>query len=140
MTSNYHISKDKEKLDIDFIHDYLSKESYWAGGRTREKVLLTIANSVCYGLYDLDQKQVGFARVITDYVVFAWLMDVFIASSHQDQGLGSMLVAHILADDAFAAVGGFGLRTEDAHGLYKKFGFDAIPKARTWMYKKGSQQ
>jgi hypothetical protein len=71
------VSKDKSKLDVPFIQNFL-KDIYWAAGRTMEEVQRTIDASVCFGIY-LDGKQIGFARVITDYVVFAYLMDVFIS-------------------------------------------------------------
>ena len=81
MDEGYSISIDKSKLDIDVIHDYLSNRSYWAKGRTLETVRRSIDNSLCFGVYDPQDKLVGFARVVTDLSVFALLMDVFILSS-----------------------------------------------------------
>nr|WP_315166729.1 hypothetical protein [uncultured Flavobacterium sp.] len=74
------ISTDKNKLDVPFVHHFL-KDIYWSAPRTLEEVQIAIDNSFCFGIY-LDEKQIGFARVITDYVVFAYVMDVFIAEEH----------------------------------------------------------
>ncbi len=130
-----YISTDKKKLDIDFIHTYLSVVSYWAKGRTKEEVMISIENSLCFGVYRHDGKQLGFARVVTDKVAFAWVMDVFVSPEVQRQGIGKMLVKHILDHESLQLVKGIGLRTEDAHGLYRQFGFDGIPKVHTWMFK-----
>lgn len=129
------ISSDKEKLDLAFVHDFLSRESYWARGRSISDVEKTVANSLCFGVYHADGHQIGFARVITDYVVFAWLMDVFIEPAHRRKGIGAMLIGHIISLDSLKGLKGIGLRTEDAHELYSKFGFTEIPKAHTWMYR-----
>ena len=73
------ISTDKNQLDLDYIYTYLSN-SYWAKDRTRENILLSINNSICFGVY-FEKKQIGFARLVTDYGVFAYLMDVFILTT-----------------------------------------------------------
>ena len=82
------VSTDKTKLDVLFIQNFL-KDIYWAAGRTIEEVKTTIDTSFCFGIY-LDEKQIGFARVITDYVVFAYMMDVFIDSNHRGKGRASV--------------------------------------------------
>lgn len=135
MVKRVFISSDKDKLDLEFIHGYLSRESYWARGRSISDVEKTIANSLCFGVYQADGHQIGFARVVTDYVVFAWLMDVFIEPGHRGKGIGAMLLRHIFTLDSLKEVKGIGLRTEDAHKLYSKFGFTRIPKTDTWMYR-----
>ena len=81
------ISTDRSRLDIAYIHRYLSEECYWSIGRSREIVEKSIANSLCFGVYDGD-RQMGFARVVTDYATFAWLCDVFIDATYRGQGLG----------------------------------------------------
>ena len=74
------ISTDKHKIDLDFVHQYLSEEAYWSKGRSKEAVARSIANSLCFAVLDVkSKKQIGFARVATDYVVFAWVMDLFVA-------------------------------------------------------------
>lgn len=133
--SSFHISTDKDKLDIDFIHNYLSNESYWAKGRSLELVKKSIENSLCFGAYDSNNKLVGFARIVTDYVVFAWLMDLFVDKKHKGQGVGKLLTEYIVNYNQLKAVNGIGLRTKDAHELYKRFGFEEIPNPETWMLK-----
>ncbi|HEV7375657.1 MAG TPA: GNAT family N-acetyltransferase [Pyrinomonadaceae bacterium] len=88
---NYVVSTDQSRLDLDVIHDYLGKSSYWATGRSLETVRRSIENSLSFGLYE-GEKQIGFARVITDYATFAWLADVFVLDSFRGQGLGKWLV------------------------------------------------
>ncbi|NKI32241.1 GNAT family N-acetyltransferase [Croceivirga thetidis] len=131
------VSTDPLKIDLNFVHQYLSEEAYWSKGRTIEEVKTSIENSLCFGLYLVDgDKQIGFARVATDYIVFAWLMDVFIDAKFKGQGYGKSLVQHIVDHPKLSNVNGFGLRTSDAHGLYHQFGFTEIPDPETWMFKK----
>ncbi|HYQ58683.1 MAG TPA: GNAT family N-acetyltransferase [Draconibacterium sp.] len=126
------ISTDKEKLDIRIIHNYLCHESYWAKGRTMETVRCSIENSLCFGVF-LDKKQVGFARVVTDYAVFAWLLDVFILSGYQGKGYGKKLMQTIMAHKDLQGLRRWGLGTDDAHGLYKQFGFAELQKPGNMM-------
>lgn len=135
MNMKYHISTEPSKLDLDFIHHYLSQQSYWAKGRSKELVKRSIDNSLCFGLYE-DVKQIGFARIATDYVVFAWLMDLFIDPDYRGRGLAAKLVKYIINHPSLTDVNGIGLRTEDAHELYDRFGFGQIPKPETWMFRK----
>jgi ribosomal protein S18 acetylase RimI-like enzyme len=122
MVNGFKISTDKNRLDVAAIHDYLCNRSYWGQGRTIEAVRKSIDNSVCFGVYEKDDLFVGFARVITDYTIFAYLLDLFILEGYRGQGLGKSLVDHIVNDEAFKNVR-WRLDTKDAHGLYRKFGF-----------------
>ncbi len=133
MTGPYYISTDKSKLDPEVIFDYLSNQSYWAKGRSMEAVEKTIKNSLCFGVYDAENKQVGFARVVTDYTIFGWLMDVFILPGCQGKRLGKMLMAEIMAHKDLQGLKRWGLATNDAHGLYKKFGFNELSKPQNMM-------
>lgn len=127
------VSKDKTKLDIPFIQ-YFLKDIYWAAGRTIEEVQRTIDASVCFGIY-LDDKQIGFARVITDYVVFAYLMDVFIAEEFRGNGYSSLLIEKMMTDPELQEVKIWRLATTDAHFLYEKFGFTALAHPEKMMEK-----
>ncbi len=135
MNENFHISTNRSDMDVEFIHYFLSEESYWATGRSRELVEKSMAHSICFGLFE-GKKQIGFARVATDYVVFAWLMDLFIDPAYRGQGLGEQLVHAIVDHPDLKEVNGIGLRTEDAQGLYSKFGFTDIKNPDTWMFRK----
>lgn len=120
------VSIDKNRLDIDLIHQFLNN-SYWAKGRTKVQVQISIDHSMCFGLY-LNEEQIGFARVITDTVVFAYLMDVFIVEQHQGRGYAKQLLNSIFHHQALKSVGKWFLATQDAHDLYRQFNFvDATP-------------
>lgn len=115
------ITTNKDRLDIEVIHGFL-KTSYWAADRSREAIEATIANSVCFGVLT-ESRQIGFARLVSDGVVISWLGDVFIIPEFQGRGLGkwlmSCVVAHPLLQNTKCILG-----TNDAHGLYEKFGFE----------------
>ena len=89
--AEFYTSTDKSKLDIDLIADFLSNRSYWARGRSREKIERSIRNTLCFGVYDENNKQVGFARVLSDFAVFAWIMDVFILEQYRGRGVGKVV-------------------------------------------------
>ncbi|MCY1723508.1 GNAT family N-acetyltransferase [Prolixibacteraceae bacterium Z1-6] len=126
------ISTDKKRLNIALIHEYLSKESYWAKNREAEIVERSIENSLCFGVY-IDIQQIGFARVVTDYAVFAWIMDVFILEDYQGKGFGKKLISAIMSHDKLQNLKRWGLATDDAHGLYKQFGFSLLNKPHNMM-------
>jgi GNAT superfamily N-acetyltransferase len=127
------VSTDKNKLDVPFIQHFL-KDIYWAAGRTMEEVQITIDNSFCFGIY-LNDKQIGFARVITDYVVFAYLMDVFITEEHRGKGYSSILINSMMTEPKLKDVKIWRLATSDAHFLYQKFGFTALGNPEKMMEK-----
>jgi GNAT superfamily N-acetyltransferase len=127
------VSTDKQKLNIPFIQNFL-KDIYWAAGRTIEEVQKTIDSSICFGIY-LDDKQIGFARVITDYVVFAYVMDVFITEDHRGKGYSSTLIAAIMEEPLLKEVQIWRLATRDAHFLYEKFGFKQLAHPERMMEK-----
>ncbi|MBC7847149.1 MAG: GNAT family N-acetyltransferase [Flavobacterium sp.] len=128
------VSTDKTKLDVPFIQNFL-KDIYWAAGRTIDEVQTTIDSSVCFGIY-LDEVQIGFARVITDYVVFAYLMDVFITEEHRGNGYSSVLISAMMNEPVLKEVKIWRLATSDAHFLYEKFGFTVLANPEKMMEKK----
>ena len=127
------VSTDKNKLNVPFIQNFL-KDVYWAAGRTMEEVQKTIDSSFCFGIY-LDDKQIGFCRVITDYVVFAYVMDVFIIEEHRGKGYSSILIKNMMNEPELKEVKIWRLATSDAHFLYKKFGFNALATPEKMMEK-----
>ncbi len=133
METTFYISTDKSLLDIDMIHDFLSNRSYWAKGRSRETVEKSIAGSLCFGVFDAQNKQAGFARVVTDYAMFAWLLDVFILEDQRGKGLGKMIMAAIMAHKDLQGVKRWVLDTLDAHGLYEKYGFKPLARPERRM-------
>lgn|SRR5689334_5732489 len=128
----YTISTDKRKLDLSRIHEFLSRESYWAQGRTIETVRRSIENSLPFGVYEGD-RQIGFARVVTDYATFAWLADVFILPPWRGKGLSKWLVSTILDHPDLQGFRRWMLATSDAHELYRRFGFQEIPEPKRFM-------
>ncbi len=127
------ISTDHNKLDIPYIHNFLT-DSYWGKGRTIEAVQKSINHSRCYGIY-LDDRQIGFARLVSDMVVFAYLMDVFIDKDYNGKGYAQQLINFILEDPELSDVKKWGLRTRDAHTLYEKVGFKPLANPSMSMEK-----
>ena len=123
--SKYEISTDKKRLDLDVIHDFLANRSYWAIGVPFSVVQRAIDNSVCFGVYHHGE-QAGFARVVTDYAVVAYVCDVFILEPHRGKGLGKRLVNTIMHNPDLQGLRLWLLGTKDAHELYKKFGFQKL--------------
>ena len=130
--AHYSISTDKDKLQINVIHHYLSVESYWAKNISLEIVKQSIENSLCFGVY-LKNEQVGFARIITDYTTFGYLADVFILESHRGKSLSKCLMESIMAHPKLQGLRRFCLATRDAHNLYKQFGFTHLAKPENFM-------
>ena len=127
------ISTDPDRLDIDAIHSLLSR-AYWAKGRTREVIARYVQFSLVFGVYD-GQKQVGLARIVSDYTTFAWLCDVFIHEDYRGKGIGKWLMETILAHPDLQGLRRIMLATNDAHGLYAKYGFTAMHNPENWMEK-----
>ena len=125
------ISTDPERLDIETICDFL-RRAYWANTRPRERTERALQNSLVFGLYEGD-KQIGLARVVSDYSIFAYLCDVFIHEEYRSHGLGKWLIQTIMGHPDLKDVRRWLLVTNDAHGLYKQFGFTAIADPDHWM-------
>ncbi len=126
------ISTSHECLDVDSIHEFLSKESYWAQNRTIEQTKVAIANSICFGVYS-GTKQIGFARVVTDRATFAYIGDVYILAAYRGQGLSKWLMDTIIGHPELQGLRRWLLATRDAHGLYSQFGFDELCHPERWM-------
>ncbi|MFB2971479.1 GNAT family N-acetyltransferase [Aerosakkonema sp. BLCC-F183] len=126
----FSISTDKSKLDLDVIHNFLSN-SYWAKNIPLSVVQKCIDNSFCFGVYE-GEKQVGFARVITDYSTFAYFSDVFILEEYRGFGLGKWLIETIMAEPDLQGLRRWLLATKDAHWLYRQFGFEEL-KTPEWF-------
>jgi len=121
----YTISTDKSRLDVAMIHRYLSEESYWAKNMPRDLVERSIENSICFGAYDGD-RQIGFARVVTDYAVFSYVGDVFVLASHRGRGVSKQLMQAVRDHPDLQQLRRWHLLTRDAHKLYEQVGFRAL--------------
>jgi GNAT superfamily N-acetyltransferase len=129
----YTVSSDRGRIDRAAIHAFLSEEAYWALGRSREVIDASIDASACVGAYAPDGAQAAFARVVSDGATFAWLCDVFVLPAHRGRGLGVRVVEAALALPGLAAVPRWWLGTNDAHGLYERFGFERHPEPHKVM-------
>ena len=136
--NNYLISTDKSKIDIDYVHGFLT-QSYWSPGVPIQVVKKAMEGSLCFGIYDNDLqtlppgRQVGYARMITDKATFGWLADVFIDESYRGRGLGKWLVEMILAHPDLQGLRRILLATKDAHKLYEQCGFSPINNPERFM-------
>lgn len=133
MKEDLYISTDKSLLDFNFIHDYMSQTSYWARDRSKEQTKKTIENSLCFGLYTDSKEQVGFARVVTDYVFFGNIMDVIVDPDYQGKGLGKTLVEFVLNHGVIKGLQTITLKTKDAHSFYEKYGFKKVGDSVLYM-------
>ncbi|MDQ1637988.1 MAG: hypothetical protein QOF62_1327 [Pyrinomonadaceae bacterium] len=128
----YLITTDRSRLDVAFIHNFLSTQTYWAVGRSIQVVQRSIDNSFCFGIYR-ETDQIGFARVVTDFATFAWLADVFVVPEHRGRGLAKWLMEVILAHSELQGFRRWVLATKDAHSLYEQFGFIPLHRPERWM-------
>ncbi|HMU45545.1 MAG TPA: GNAT family N-acetyltransferase [Chitinophagaceae bacterium] len=129
---NFLVSTDKSKLDLNYVQSVLSK-TYWAEGIPIETVEKAVNGSICFGIYDKN-KQIGFARLITDAATFAYLADVFIDAAYQGKGLGKWLIEEIMKHESVQGLRRFMLATKDAHGLYDQYGFVPLTNTERWMH------
>lgn len=127
------ISTDKAKLDLGYIHGFLTT-SYWAEGIPRSVVARSIAHSLCFGLYK-HARQIGFARVVTDYATFAYLADVFVDPDEQHQGYGSRLLAAVLSHADLQGLRRWHLVTKDAQPFYRQMAFSVVARPENHMEK-----
>jgi GNAT superfamily N-acetyltransferase len=127
----YEISTDRTRLDIELIHDFLTN-SYWAKGVPREVVERSIQHSLPFAAFQ-GTNQIGFARVITDFATFAYIADVFVLSEHRGRGVARALIRAILSHPQLQGLRRLLLATRDAHGLYAKFGFQALSHPEHFM-------
>lgn len=126
------ISTDKSRLDVAMIHTFLAEESYWAQNRTLQQTETAIDNSICFGVYDGD-RQIGFARVVSDRATFAYVGDVFVLGEYRGKGLSKRLMAEIVSHPDLQGLRRWLLATRDAHGLYSQFEFESLRFPERWM-------
>ena len=129
----FELSDDPARLDVEAIHAFL-RESYWAAGIPREVVERSLRGSLCFGVYE-GQRQVGFARCVTDRATYAYLADVFVLPSHRGRGLSKWLMECISAHPDLQGLRRWNLVTRDAHGLYAQHGFTAPRHPERYMEK-----
>lgn len=126
------ISTDVLRLQVDVIQSFLTNDSYWARDRTIEQTRTAIENSICFGVYH-GERQIGFARVVSDLATFAYLGDVFIIKEFRGQGTSKWLMETIMSHPDLQGLRRWVLATRDAHALYEKFGFHGLTFPGRWM-------
>ncbi|HUY94790.1 MAG TPA: GNAT family N-acetyltransferase [Terracidiphilus sp.] len=129
---DYLVSTARDRLDLELIHDFLARQSCWAKGIPREIVEASIRNSLCFGLFH-SGRQIGFARVISDYATIAYLGDVFVLPGFRGLGLSKWLMECIVSHPQLQGLGRWILLTGDAHGLYEKLGFTRLAHPESYM-------
>ena len=130
--ANYRITTDRSKLDVQAVHKYLSDESYWAKGIPFDKVKCTFDHSFVIGVLHGDE-QVGYARFVTDYAVFAYLADVYVLPAHRGKGLSKKMMDVLMGLPWVQGLRRLTLATVDAQGLYAQYGFAAPEKPERLM-------
>lgn len=128
----YWVSDDPALIDAELVHGWISRESYWAPGRSRAVTLKSIENSLNLGLYAAGGEQAGYARFVTDGATFAWLCDVFVAAVHRGGGAGSFLVATAVGHPDVSGVRQL-LMAEPGRSLYRRHGYGKLLKPERWM-------
>ncbi len=126
------ISDDPARLDTAAVHAFIAGRSYWAAGIPGGTLERAIANSLCFGLYR-GERQIGFARVVTDRATFGYLCDVYVEESERGAGLGEWLVACVLEHPDLQGLRRLSLMTRDAHELYRRFGFRPLPDPARYL-------
>jgi GNAT superfamily N-acetyltransferase len=128
---NFTISTDPSRLNRDTITDMLTR-AYWAKGRPRERTERALDNSLVFGVYE-GNRQIGLARIVSDYAIFAYLADVFIHEDYRAHGLGKWLIETIMSHPDLQGLRRWSLATRDAHGLYEQFGWSPLTSPSNWM-------
>jgi GNAT superfamily N-acetyltransferase len=121
---SFEVSTDNARLDVPMIHAFLANDSYWVPGISRSEVENCIKHSLCFGVYTAG-RQIAFGRVVTDFVRFGHVLDVFVLKEFRGRGIGKLLMSRMLSHPALSTIVRFTLGTADAHGLYSQFGFTA---------------
>ena len=128
----FSVSDDPARLDLDVIHGFL-RNAYWCEGIPRRVLERALGHSLCFGLYDATDNQIGFGRSVTDRATYAYLSDVFVLGRARGRGLGQFLVEAMMDHPDHQGLRHFSLATDDAHGLYAKFGFKPLADPRMFM-------
>ncbi len=126
------ISTDNAKMDITAIHDFLCNHSGWSNDIPIERVKISIDNSLNFGVFHKD-RQIGFARIISDYATIAYLGDVYVLEEYRGQGLSTRLMDAVMAHPNLQGLRRWILLTSTADWLYEKYGFVKIPNPDIYM-------
>lgn len=137
LRKDLYFSSEPKAMDFDLIYNFI-KSTYWGNIRTKEEQKKAIENTLNFGLF-YKNEQVAFARVMTDKVFFAYLLDVFVVEVHQGKGWSKLLIENILNDPELLNIDKWMLATKDTHTLYEKFGFNVVKSPEKLMEKLSSR-
>ena len=126
------ITTDKTKLDIVAIHDFLSKHSGWSDNIPFDRVKTSIDNSLNFGLFH-QGRQIGFARVISDFSTIAYVGDIYILDSYRGLGLSKKIMDPVIGHPHLQGLRRWILLTSTADWLYEKYGFTKLPSPEIYM-------
>lgn len=129
----YRLTTDRARIDVDAVHAFLAEESYWARGMARDRLERALAGSMPMAILAPDGSLAGFARLVTDYAVFAYLRDVFVCPAHRGRGLAVWLATVIRTHPDLAGIGTWMLATADAHAVYARAGYRTDPHPERYM-------
>ena|SRR5438552_2995151 len=131
LRDRFRITTDPSAIDVDAAHAFLTR-SYWAEGISRETVARSIRHSLCFGVFE-GGRQIGLARVISDFATYAYLGDVYVEPEYRGQGLSKWLMECVMSHPDLQGLRRWSLLTRDAHGLYRKYGFTDVGKPERYM-------
>ncbi len=126
------LSTEKDRINIEAVHRFLSQESYWAKNRSFDQTVVAIENSICFAVFD-GERQVAFARVVSDKATFAYIGDVFVLAEYRGRGISKWMMEAMVAHPELQGLRRWILATADAHGLYEHFGFRGLQFPERWM-------
>jgi GNAT superfamily N-acetyltransferase len=132
----YWVSDDRSEIDMHRVHAWISRESYWAAGRSYPVMAHAVEHSLVLGLYAADDAQAGFARLVTDRATFAWLCDVFVDAAHRGRGLGTFLARVATSHPDVVGIRQV-LMAEPERSIYRRLGFGALVSPERWMERPG---
>jgi N-acetylglutamate synthase-like GNAT family acetyltransferase len=132
-SDGYLITDERERVDLARVHRWLSAESYWAAGRSLELVSASIQGSITLGCFNPEGLQVGITRLVTDGATFGLLTDVFVDEDLRGLGLGKFLIEVAMNLPEAQHLKRVLLATNDAHELYRRFGFTELSNSERWM-------
>lgn len=137
LAEGIYFSSNFDDMDLELIYSFI-KDTYWGESRTFEEQKKASKNTINFGLFKNNQ-QIAYARVMTDKVFFAYLIDVFVVEKEQGQGYSKLLINKIFDCPELKTIDKWMLATKDAHSLYSKFGFTTIKEPEKLMEKLSSR-
>jgi GNAT superfamily N-acetyltransferase len=132
------ITTQASRIDLDRVHNWLQRKSYWAGEMPRDVFDRAVRGSLCFAALE-GGATVGFARVISDRATFAYVSDVFVDQERRGLGIGKRIVAAIVAHPELQDLRLWVLATADAHGLYARHGFTSLAAPQRYMERRDAE-